>query len=300
MSTLLLNSLLNQFHLHATIFHRSLVCDTWGTDTSGTGMASFHLISSGKAYLHTELYNGTLLTAGDMVIFPHDAPHIISFSPESSIASQHTSFIAYPIDTLAPANSTGLLCGYFDFAEDKSQPLIRQLPQTIVIKADEQQGALASLIQGLIDETQADYQGSEAIISRLTEVFFLALLRHLAKQQHQKLGFFNALQNPKMAKVLQAIHLNMAHNWSVNSMAETGGYSRASFASHFKQYFAISPMEYLQQLRLTYAFKQLAKGDSVLKVALDAGYQSDITFAKAYKRHFGFGPGATRAQVQTI
>lgn len=294
-STLLLNKLLNQFHLHATIFHRSQVCDAWGTDTSGTGLASFHLISSGKAYLHSEQHQGTPINAGDMVIFPHDASHILSFSQELAIAKQNTALVAYPMGSLEVTQSTGLLCGYFDFGEDKSQPMIQQLPDTIIIRAKEQQGAIAGLIQGLIDETQVGFEGSEAIISRLSEVFFLTLLRHFAKQPQQDFSFFSALNDPKMAKVLLAIHQDIARPWSVATMAEIGGYSRASFASHFKKYFATSPIEYLTQQRLNLAYKQLKQGDSVLKAALACGYQSDISFAKAYKRHFGFGPGATRA-----
>jgi AraC-like DNA-binding protein len=289
-----LNSLLSSFHLNATIFHRSLVCDAWSTNTSGSGLASFHLISSGQAFLYCDDFEAEPLTAGDLVIFPHDAPHIISYSQDKQTAAETDLFIAYPIEDSAP-NSTGLVCGYFDFKEDKKHPLIAQLPSCILIRAQQRQGALGSIIEGLIQEVTLGSQASDAILSRLSEVFFLSLLRQLAMEESTRLGLFRALQDTKMAKVLQAIDTDIGAPWDLNSLADIGGYSRASFVSHFKRYLQATPLEYLSHLRLSKAKKQLIQGDSVLKVALDVGYRNDVSFAKAFKRHFGHGPGASRA-----
>lgn len=307
----LLNDFLSSFHLNATIFHRSLVCDAWSTDTSGSGMASFHLISSGTAYLHTEGYRGEALNKGDIVIFPHDAPHIMSYSQDDEIARNTESFVAYPIEQdLATSSetgsrpndvkepfpkSTGLICGNFDFGIDKQHPVIKQLPNCILIRNQEQQGALKGLIQGLIDEALLGSQATDAILGRMSELFFLTLLRNLAQDNSETLGFFRALKDPKMAKVLTAIQQELAKPWSLISLAEVGGFSRASFASHFKAYLGTSPLDYLTRLRLTSAQKRLQAGDSVYQVAIEVGYQNDVSFAKAYKRHFGFGPGVTRA-----
>lgn len=295
----LLNDFLSSFHLNATIFHRSLVCDAWSTDTSGTGLASFHLISSGTAYLHSKDYAGEMLSKGDIVLFPHDAPHIMSYSKDENLARSTNSFVAYPIENdQIPDDretSTGLICGYFDFGIDKQHPVIKQLPDCILIKYQEQHGALKGLIQGLIDEAMLGSQATDAILERMSELFFLTLLRNLASKDNETLGFFRALNDPKMAKVLAAIQQELAKPWNLASLAEIGGFSRASFASHFKAYIGTSPLDYLTRLRLASAQKRLIAGESVYQVALEVGYQSDVSFAKAYKRHFGYGPGATRA-----
>ncbi|MCL1093337.1 AraC family transcriptional regulator [Shewanella kaireitica] len=288
-----INSLLAGFHLNATIFHRSLLCNTWSTDTSGSGLASFHLVSQGQAYLYCDDIKALELTAGDLVVFPHDAPHIISSSDDAKTAASIDSFIAYPM-ALESANQTGLICGYFDFSEDKSHPLICQLPTCMVIHKHQQQGALAGIVQSLIEEAKLGILANEVILSRLSEVFFLNLIRKLSLDEQTSIGLFKALQDPKMNKVLHAINTDLAHSWTVNTMAEIGGYSRASFASYFKSYLEMTPLEYLTRLRLSQAQKQLRAGDSVYKTALDVGYQTDVSFAKAFKRYFGYGPGSSR------
>ncbi|PKH55790.1 hypothetical protein CXF83_08620 [Shewanella sp. Choline-02u-19] len=288
-----INSLLSNFHLHATIFHRSLLCKTWSTDTSGSGLASFHLVSQGQAFLYCGDIKALELTAGDLVVFPHDAPHIISSSNSEQAAATISRFVAYPMVD-EPSDSTGLICGYFDFSEDKNHPLICQLPACMVIRKQEQSGALTGITQSLIEEAKLGSLANDVILSRLSEVFFLSLLRKLSNDEHSNIGLFKALQDPKMSKVLNAISQDLCQSWSVNTLAELGGYSRASFASYFKAYLDMTPIEYITRLRLSQAQKQLRAGDSVYKTALDVGYQSDITFAKAFKRYFGYGPGSSR------
>jgi len=288
-----INEILSNFHLSATIFHRSLLCNTWSTDTSGSGLASFHLMSQGQAFLYCGETKAYELSAGDLVIFPHDAPHVISSCAEETAAVNTSRFIAYPMTDNA-TDKAGLICGYFDFGDDKAHPLIKQLPSHIVIHKHEQQGALGQITHSLIEEAKLGNMANEVILSRLSEIFFLSLMRQLALDEHTHLGLFKALQDPKMHKVLQALNRDLAQPWTVSSMAELGGYSRASFASHFKTYLQSTPLEYLTYLRLSKAQKQLQAGESVYKTALDVGYQSDVSFAKAYKRHFGYGPGTSR------
>ena len=263
------------------------------TDTSGSGLASFHLVSQGQAFLYCDDIKALELNAGDLVVFPHDAPHIISSSDNEQTAASIDSFIAYPM-TNELTDQTGLICGYFDFGEDKHHPLISQLPACMVIKKHQQQGAFAGITQSLIDEAKLGTLANEIILSRLSEVFFLNLLRKLSLDESTNIGLFKALQDPKMNKVLHAINIDLAHPWTVNTMAEIGGYSRASFANYFKAYLALTPVEYLTCLRLSQAQKQLRAGDSVYKTAVDVGYQTDVSFAKAYKRQFGYGPGESR------
>ncbi len=285
----LLEQVLSRFHLNATIFHRARMCNTWSTDTSGSGLASFHFISSGKAYLHTDNMKDVELVAGDMVIFPHDAQHIIADSPATDLGAP---FISHAIEE-SITNSTGLVCGYFDFSEDVNHPLLMQLPSCILLKTQDTNGLTSHLIQALIAEAESGLDSSSILLSRLSEAFFITVLRMLANSSNQA-GYFKALQDPKMSRVLDAIQQNIAGNWTTQSLADIGGYSRASFAKYFKEYLSVSVMEYLTQLRLSQAQKRLRQGDSVFEVALDVGYQSDAAFSKAYKRYFGYGPGESR------
>ena len=76
----LLDSLLQAFRLETRLFYRGKLCGGgWVVDEQyGRGRASFHLLVSGEAWLHMpDLAAPCKLAAGDLVIFPTDAPHAL-------------------------------------------------------------------------------------------------------------------------------------------------------------------------------------------------------------------------------
>jgi len=57
-----------------------------------------------------------------------------------------------------------------------------------------------------------------------------------------------------------------------------------------------APLEFLTELRLELARRKLRTTRLVLAdVAAEAGYQSESSFSRAFKRRFGHAPGALRA-----
>ncbi|RLV59243.1 AraC family transcriptional regulator [Parashewanella curva] len=284
----LLEQVLKGFHLNSTVFHLAKACHHWSTDTSGSGKASFHFISSGQAYVAMEEHEGIHLNEGDIVIFPHDAKHQLKDSPttpDTTPLSQH------PITS--SQDGTGLVCGYFDLAEDARHPLIQQLPTMLLIRQQDTNGSLKFLLQSLITEAEHGLAGQKLIVEKLSESFFLLLLRQ-ELLNNQDLGYVKATLDPKMNKVMTAIESDLSKPWSLEQLASIGGYSRANLAKQFKQFFNRSVMDYVIQLRMSLAQKQLRQGKSVWEVALNVGYQNDASFAKAYKNHFGVGPGRSR------
>jgi len=62
----------------------------------------------------------------------------------------------------------------------------------------------------------------------------------------------------------------------------------------------MAPIQYLTNWRMHKARSKLTEGsNSVAQIAEDVGYSSELSFAKAYKRVFGEGPGATRKTSTT-
>jgi AraC-like DNA-binding protein len=71
--------------------------------------------------------------------------------------------------------------------------------------------------------------------------------------------------------------------------------SRSAFSERFSRLVEISPMQYLTRWRMTQANELFLNTEqSVAQVALQCGYQSEVAFAKAFKKHFGYGPGRVR------
>jgi len=85
-----LSLLLNRLDLGAEVYVNGEFCGTWAVDTAGSRRIPFHLIGSGEAWLHHAEDDPSPLRERDVVMFPHDAHHIIANSqnrPESEIVN---------------------------------------------------------------------------------------------------------------------------------------------------------------------------------------------------------------------
>ena len=79
------------------------------------------------------------------------------------------------------------------------------------------------------------------------------------------------------------------------SSAINAGMSRSAFADKFHKLVNMTPMQYVTCWRMQRAHERLnTTKESVVQVAELSGYQSEAAFAKAFKKHFGFGPGVVR------
>jgi AraC-like DNA-binding protein len=57
-------------------------------------------------------------------------------------------------------------------------------------------------------------------------------------------------------------------------------------------------MTWLFQWRMQLALRRLRSGAAVANVAAGCGYATESGFAKAFARHFGYGPGAARRSAR--
>lgn len=98
-----------------------------------------------------------------------------------------------------------------------------------------------------------------------------------------------------VARALALMHRQPERRWTVALLAEQIGVSRSGFANRFKSLVGQGPIEYLTQWRMYEAAGAIMAGNCLLiDVAESAGYQSEVAFAKAFKRWSGHPPGAYR------
>ncbi len=85
--------------------------------------------------------------------------------------------------------------------------------------------------------------------------------------------------------------------WTLENMAAECSLSRTQFSQHCQALTNMTPVRYLQMIRLDAAKKWLAERAtaSVTEIALECGFSSSQYFATCYKRRFGFSPQQTRA-----
>ena len=144
-------------------------------------------------------------------------------------------------------------------------------------------------------ESASSRPGASAIVDRLAEVLLVQLIRSYIEQLSTDDGFMAAMKDRAIGIALEKIHQNPESQWDVQHLAKIAGLSRSAFASRFSQQVGVGPMQYLTNWRMQQAAELLVNtGYSMAQIAERVGYTSEWSFAKAYKRTFGIGPGAYR------
>lgn len=291
----LISSLLRTFHLNATVFERSRFCGSWSLDHAGRHQASFHLLVSGHCWL--DPLDGSepmRLEEGDLLVLPRDAPHRLSDQPRSAPAQPPR---RAPLGD-AGAGGTGIVCGYFVFDEGASNPVLDALPDYLLLRAAEVAGAegLRALVELLVAESASTAPGSDAMVDRLSDALFIQVVRQYFQANPEGSALAAALADPAIHRALQCFHAEPARDWDLESVARAAAVSRSGLVKRFTDIMGLPPMQYLQQWRLQLAYRLLREGRSVAAVSEACGYRTEAGFAKAFKRHFGYGPGAVRRQ----
>jgi AraC-like DNA-binding protein len=279
--------------LRAGVFVHADFCGTWAVDTSGHRKVPFHLIGRGSGWLHTnDTEEPRLLSAGDLVVFPHDARHVIS----SSVSLPDASLINRPIDPEAEGPITSMLCGFFEFQSKAAWPLLDGLPNAIVLDLQEAGRVMGtpSLIQLLISELKNASPGADAAVNQLAYVLFIYVLR-AEMQRGLGHGLLCALSDPKIGHALNLIHADPEAEWTLEMLARNIGMSRSAFAERFKQLVGTTPMRYVTEWRMQEAVDLLqTTGLSIAAIAERCGYASEVAFRKAFRSVIGVPPGKFR------
>ncbi|TXH80799.1 MAG: AraC family transcriptional regulator [Rhizobium sp.] len=105
----------------------------------------------------------------------------------------------------------------------------------------------------------------------------------------------------RIAKVIEAIMLDPSAPHSVESLAKTAHFSPFHFHRLYRAMTGESIAATIRRVRLAQAAYQLAAGpSSVTDAALDAGYDSSQSFARAFRGLTGLSPTEFQLQQQAI
>ncbi len=99
---------------------------------------------------------------------------------------------------------------------------------------------------------------------------------------------------PRIVKrVIDAIHDDPAHDWTVLEMAERAGLGVRRLQDGFRRYVGRSPTKYLADVRLRRVREDLTQAgpdDTVRSIALRWGFAHTGRFAATYRDRFGTVP----------
>jgi AraC-like DNA-binding protein len=280
----------------------------WGIRIPPGVLASVHVITAGACWLTPDEGDPVHLTRGDVALVPSGQGHCLTDIPGRPSVSIED-LLGGPLGETAPRELaiggdgpvTGLLCGGYILEPGLRHPLTAMLPPIVHMDAVQARGTgLSSAVDLLSAEARRTDPGAPAVVESLIDLLFVYLLRAwLAGDGRADGRWAAALYDPAVGGALALIHAAPAQPWTVAMLARAASVPRATFARRFTALTGQSPMAYVTLWRMTVASRILREEHgTVREVAARVGYDSEFSFARAFKRVTGHAPGRYRVAAQ--
>ena len=295
-----LSDILNTINLTSSVYFEKRFYGNWGMRMEKSPYGQFHCVTRGNCILKINSKDETiLLSNGDIVMFPFGHPHIIAESEECNIVNGKKIYEAHLAeqDIFTQGDErTSLICGHFEFDKSFPHPLIKSLPDMILIRSDNHgSNIMIDIVKEISLETSQKSPGYQSVIHKLAEVLFIKILRHYALASNQEFEFLNVFNDKGISEVLNTLHNKPDHDWNLDQLAKKSGKSRTSFINKFKKITGLTPIQYLTSWRLLKARKMIKTTDfPISTVGKKVGYNSEVSFSRAFKRQFNTTPGRIR------
>jgi AraC-like DNA-binding protein len=302
-----LADVLRSIHLQSALYCRAHLSAPWGLAVPRRQVAVFHIVTAGTCWLTVE---GTdepeLLTTGDLMILPHGHAHVVTDQPSTPVTEFEDFVSRHPPDKYGRVYGGGqgaqstLVCGEYQLDEYATNPLYTLLPPSLRASSRHRRASpwIKMIVQLVRAEAQGYQPGAETVITRLSEILFLHIVReYLSGLGGGQMGLLRALRDPQIGQALALIHHQPEERWTVESLASRVGLSRSALSAKFTRLVGKPPLRYLTDVRLAKAAAMLRTQPATLvAAALSVGYDSEVAFSKAFKRRFGAAPGAYRRE----
>ncbi|MEU4949610.1 AraC family transcriptional regulator [Streptomyces lavendulae] len=277
--------------------------------------AGFHVVLQGGCWLLPDGGAPVALAAGDAVLLPHGAGHVIADGPADAEAVAR----AVPFEEAVArrreretvlgsgaGNGPGpgpveMLCGKYRLDRSRTHPLMAELPQ--VVHLPNRVGAhpeLRSAIDLLGREMDERRPGACIAVPSLLDLLLVYMIRSWVVAEGTPGTWPAVLGDPVASAALRALHSDPAAAWTTERLAAEAGVSRPTLARRFTSLVGRPPMAYLTWWRLNLAATLLRDSDDPLAtVARRVGYATPYALSHAFNREFGTTPGRYRTLAGT-
>ena len=273
-----LTDILRGLRTTGSVYFCDFLTPPWEMDYANEPRAMFHLVRRGRCQIDVagETHD---LAPGDFVFMAPLVDHHMNSCDDDD-------------------PQTLLLCGYARFEGSADDVLMRALPNFVLLRQEEMEEWpwLPRTLEHLSAEYMSGAPGSELTVNKLTEVLLVQLLR-ADFGRSDRAGIIAALKDRRLSSALTQIHNNPGGDWTIEAAAEKAAMSRSGFARKFKETLEMSFYEYLTRLRMRDARELLTTtAMRVGDIGERIGYQSELSFVKAFKKLHSMTPRAYRNQ----
>jgi AraC-like DNA-binding protein len=297
-----LTDVLGSLGVRTRLFCRATCAAPWTLVVEPSEFVHFHILEKGAAWAASEEKAPIALAPGEVLVIAarqryrivdapgrKNAPTVVfrdADIPERPLALEHGGNGAASV----------LVCGSFHFEHANGHPILALLPKVMHMRArGTNEACLRTTVDSLVAEAAAMRPGAETVISRLTDILFVHALREWLGQQRVPPRWLAAFNDRRIAPAISLIHSDPQQPWTVDRLAAKVGLSRSRFTVRFSRVVGESPRDYIARVRMLRAAHMLREGSMpVATIALAAGYESESSFNKAFKRFHRMPPGQFR------
>ena len=293
-----LGDILETLRFRGSLFFRSDLAAPWGMSLSETGIPRFHIVLSGECFVGSDEHDAVKAEGADIIMLPNGTSHWIADQPGRELVPSARAGEACELGN--PLFQRGeitnrLMCGLVNFDQGASHPILDALPEMMHFSMLESGGPIWSVVNLIDAEMQGNQNRFSRITDRLTEVLFLQLLNHHVREHEGTTGFLAALRDRRVYRALSLIHQEPEFNWTLATLGERVGMSRATLVRRFQEVVGVSPMAYIADWRIMKAHSLVKYSATPFEHIADAtGFASARTLSRAFQRHYGCTPNQLR------
>lgn len=301
--------LLNGPRARGAFVLRSILEPPWSLRIQDEAPLTLVAMVSGDAWVVPDNGEAQQLVAGDVAILrgpdpysfaddPATPPQVV-IHPGQVCTTIHGEDLAQRMDLSVrtwgndPNGSTVMLTGTYELHSEVGQRLLRSLPDLVVLREGTEELPVISLLN---QEIGREEPGQEAVLDRLLDLLLIAVLRSwFSRPEANTPAWYRAYGDPVVGPAVRILQNEPGHQWTVASLANEVGVSRATLARRFAELVGVPPMTYLTEWRIAVAADLLQHEDITIgAVANQVGYGSPFALSTAFKRHQGMSPAEYR------
>ena len=325
----ILSDVLRGIRLRGAVFYDYRFGDEWAAEAppaceiaptllpGAEHVMEYHVLIRGSGWAAVAGQPAVRLAEGDAVVLPHGDRHVMSSRPGLrpqpfdvawAYAHRHdprpVPFDAR-IDGVLAGDAAGedaparLVCGFVCCDLHPFNPLVAQLPPLLHLPAAAGSTWILAILRQALQTGAAREPGHEAMLECISELLFVHAVRHyLGRLDAGAGGWLSALRDRRVGHALALLHARPAHAWTLDELGRRVGLSRSALHAHFVRCVGRPPMQYLTLWRMQLAASLLRGSNaSIAAIALEAGYDAEAAFTRAFKRCTGLPPAAWRRRA---
>jgi len=302
----ILADVLDRVHLKGTVIFHYEFGRPWSVALPRSPDAIFHYLTSGSASIELEGGPTIQMAEGDFVLVVRGEHHVLR-SGQRTKPIPLANLDRWPAHVGLVRHGGGrkpfstMMCGRFSLSRPTPGNVLELLPPVLHLRPAADRQWLETILRRMVTEATLQRPGQLAVLSRMTEVLFVEVLRSWIKSLGPgEGGWLGAIADRYIGKALQLIHEHPGRAWTLGELGRHVGLGRSAFSARFTRLVGQPVYRYLVARRMDEAARMLETGDDAIpQIATRVGYETATAFSKAFKQHYSFSPGRYRSRAGT-